>query len=462
MSERLPSSVSGATTWRLSGSSELLAGGQAAVPSLRRSLLLVNMAGFLGGYFVLHNQWLQLAWGMILAVLWLAAGGHEDIGVALRKDRWMQAVVLLGGALLLRSSLLDSPGKTLSGMWAGWGNSFLLLGFLLTLWQAARLPDIMLKLGRPLVAMASVAACISLVGFYTVHPEGVFGASLRNCCVYGGWNSVCSGLTFGFALCWAIAAWDHLRERSNPRRWLLVMIPLYTATLLTLSRGAVLALLCGHAALLLAVGWRKAKRPLLLLAVALVLFQITAPVLSFLAAKDASKRLGIADGKTAVAQYGDEVVKPNPMLAAVERSDNGRFIIYGAVLGSMTSWQDWIVGKGLWANNDSWSCSLNWYPEHTHGIFWDTLVRGGLLTLLTLLGVTLWAFYRAYLLAQMGEPMWILLAGFGLGGLLFDGDSVWKLVSVARYEPLLFWTPLVIASARFTQLSESRQHPFNA
>lgn len=456
MSERLPSSTAGATTWRLTGSSELLSGDQVVMPSLRRSLLLANMAGFLGGYFVLHNQWLQLGWGMILAVLWLVAGGHRDIGEALRKDRWMQASLALGACLLLRSSFLDSSGKTLSSMWLGWGNSFLLLGFLLTLWQVARLPGIMVSLGRPLVTMAALAACVSLVGFYTVHPEGVFGASLRNCCVYGGWNSVCSGLTFGFALCWAISAWDTQRAYTHPRGWVWAMVPLFVATLLTLSRGAVLALVCGHAALFLSVGWKRAKRPLILLVSVLALFQLLAPILSFLAAQDASNRLGIEDRAIAVAQYGNEMVKANPMMAALERSDNGRFIIYGAVLNSLTGWQDWLFGKGLWAENDCWSCSLHWYPEHTHGVFWDTLVHGGLLILLPLAGVVVWALSRAYHLAKMGESTWILLAGFGLGGLLFDGDSVWKLISVARYEPLLFWTPLVMASARFTQLSEQR------
>jgi len=381
MSEPLPSSAVGATTWRLTGSPELLAGEQVATPTLRRSLLLANMAGYLGGYFVLHNQWLQLAWGLILAVLWLLAGGHEDVSEALRKDRWMQGVVVVGLALLLRSTFLDSPGKSPSAIWVGWGNSFLLLGFLLTLWQVARLPGVILSLGRPLVAMAAVAACGSLVGFYTIHPEGVFGASLRNCLVYGGWNSVCSGLTFGFALCWAIGAWDTQREHSNPKRWILAVLPLYVATLLTLSRGALMALVWGHLALLIAVGWRQAKRPLILLVSVLCLFQAFAPVLSFLAAKDASNRLGIVDAQTAVAQYGDGVVKANPIKAAMERSDNGRFLIYGAVLHSLSSWQDWLVGKGMWADNDCWSCSLHWYPEHTHGVFWDTLVHGGLLAL---------------------------------------------------------------------------------
>ncbi len=457
MPQRPPSPALGATTWRLADSPDAYAADRAG--PLKQSLLLANMAGFLGGYFVLHNQWLQLAWGLILAVLWLAAGGHADLGEALRRDRWMQGVVLLGGAMLVRSFVFESPGATTAVMWTGVGNNLLLLGFLLTLWQAGRRPQTVSSLGKPLVAMATVAAVVSLVVFYTVHPEGVFGARLRNWCVYGGWNSVNSGLTFGFAACWAAAGWNASTVPRNRRRWMLALVPLYVATILTLSRGALLALIGGHLVLLLAVGWRRSWKPVALMFSCLVLFQVTAPLISHLAAKDASKRLGIPNEAVAVQQFGDTVVSANPMQTAMARSDNGRFLIYHAAIGSMTTWQDWVLGKGMWADDDCWSCSLHWYPEHLHGVFWDTFVHSGLPGVLALLGLVLWALKRAYHLAQMGEPVWIMLSGYGLAGLLFDGDTIWALMSVARYEPLLFWTPLVIASSRFIQVSRSSPSP---
>ncbi|MEN3943932.1 O-antigen ligase family protein [Prosthecobacter sp. SYSU 5D2] len=451
MPQRPPSSAVGATTWRLTDSPSALVD-EGAFP-LKQSLLLANMAGFLGGYYVLHNQWLQLGWGLVLAVLWMIAGGHADLAGALKSDRWMQAVAGLWALMLVRSSIMDSPGATLSGLWQGWGNSLLLMGFLLTLWQAALRPQVVSSVGKPLVAMATVAACVSLMVFYTVHPEGVFGARLRNWFVYGGWNSVNSGLTFGFAACWAAAGWNAAAGKSNRRRWMLALFPLYIATLLTLSRGALLALVCGHLTLLVAVGWRRSWKPVSLMFGCLLLFQVSAPLISHLAAKDASKRLGIPNASVAVEKFGDAVVSSNPMQTALTRSDNGRFLIYHAAVGSMTTWQDWLVGKGMWADDDCWSCSLHWYPEHLHGVFWDTFVHSGLPGVLGLLGLVLWGMKRAWFLAQNGEPVWIMLAGFGFSGLLFDGDSVWALITVARFEPLLFWTPLVIASARFTQLS---------
>jgi hypothetical protein len=452
MPQRPSSSAVGATTWRLTDPPSAVV--DERVSPLKQSLLLANMAGFLGGYFVLHNQWLQLGWGMILAALWMAAGGHADLAGALKRDRWMQAVMGLGALLLVRSSIVDSPGADLSGLWQGWGNSFLLMGFMLTLWQVALRPQLIASLGKPLVAMATVAACVSLMVFYTIHPEGVFGARLRNWFVYGGWNSVNSGLTFGFAACWAAAGWNAAEDKASRRRWAMALLPLYLATLLTLSRGALLALVCGHLTLLLAVGWRRSWKPVTLMLGCLVVFQVSAPLISHLAAQDAAKRLGIPNASVAVEKFGDGVVSSNPMQTALTRSDNGRFLIYHAALGSMTTWQDWLVGKGMWAADDCWSCSLHWNPEHLHGVFWDTFVHGGLLGLLGLVGLVIWGLKRCWTLAQVGEPVWIMLAGFGLAGLLFDGDSVWVLITVARYEPLLFWTPLVIASARFTQHSE--------
>jgi len=450
MPERPPSSALGATTWRLTDSPDLLASER--VVTLRRSLLLANIAGFLGGYFVLHNQWLQLTWSLVLGAIWLAVGGHADLATALRRDRWMQAMMGLGALMLVRSSIFESPGATLTTLWLGWGNSFLLLGFLLMLWQVGRQPKVITALGKPLVAMAAVAAGVSLVGFYSFHPEGYFGARLQNCFVYGGLNPVCTGLTFGFAACWAAAVWS---ASTNPRErwlWLLAGVTLYAATLMTLCRGALLALVCAHVVLLLTVRWKRSRKPVLLMVGCLMAFQLTAPILAALAAKEASERFGTPQ-TNAGDIYGHNVVAANQVHSMVTRADSGRMEIYLAALGSMTTWQDWLIGKGLWADDDFWSCSLHWYPEHIHGVFWDTFVHAGLPSLLALVGLVFWGLRRAYWLAQQGEPIWITLSCYGLAGLLFDGDTIWALVSVTRYETLLFWTPLVIASARFTQFS---------
>ncbi|MDZ4287859.1 MAG: hypothetical protein U0984_07865, partial [Prosthecobacter sp.] len=197
-------------------------------------------------------------------------------------------------------------------------------------------------------------------------------------------------------------------------------------------------------------GWRRAWKPLAVLAVMVGLFQISGPLLSSVAVNDAATRLGVNDRAVAAQMVGDSSVSANPLRAMLERSDNGRFGIFEAGINSMTTWQDWTFGKGLWSSNDAWSCSLHWYPEHLHSVFLDALVRGGIPALAGLLFLLAWGMWRVIVLARRGEELWLMLVSFGICGLMFDGDSAFGLLTVPRYEPLLLWVPLVMASARFT------------
>jgi hypothetical protein len=450
MSQRLPTSPVEVAPRRLSGSA---AGGEPDQSlTLRQSLLLTLAAGFLGGYFVLYDQWLHLGWGVALSAAWFWVGGWKDFAEGLYRDRWLMAVLGSLAVLLVRSSVMESVGATVRDHWTGWGDGLLLAGFMLVLWQTARLPRASTVLRGTVVAAAALAAVVSLLMFYGLHPEGLFGSRLRNWFVYGGWNSVCTGLTFGFAAVWAIAGWCQAERRRW--LWLSASLLLLIATLFTLSRGALLALVSGHGALLLAVGWRRAWRPLLLLVSVLLAFQFSAPLLAKLAAKDAGKRMGLADPTLAAQHVKHSAVDPNPMQAAVKRADSSRFLIYRSALAWMTEPRDWLLGKGLWAADDPWTNSLHWRPEHLHSIFMSALVHGGLPALLALLGLIGWGLARAVRLARAGESQWLMLAAFGIGGLIFDGDSAFGLLTVPRFEPLLLWTPLVIASARWSWLRE--------
>ena len=75
--------------------------------------------------------------------------------------------------------------------------------------------------------------------------------------------------------------------------------------------------------------------------------------------------------------------------------------------------------------------------------------------MLGLLAVLGWGWCRALVLARRGEEIWFMLACFGIAGVLFDGDSAFSLLTVPRFEPLLLWVPLVIASARLSLLKRS-------
>lgn len=432
--------------------------GLGADVGLRHNLLMVNATGLLAGYFAMHNQWVQVVWFALLTAAWFWAGGARDFTEGLRQDRWLAGVAALAGLMLARSSLLDSPGMTTEALGHGWAGTLLLLAALMMLWQAGRMPGVARTVGLPLCLVACAAALGSMLLFYVLHPDAVFGSRLQNWFVYGGWNTVCTGLTFGFAATWALVCWGTAETRREKTLWLLLAVPLTVAVLLTISRGALLAMVAGQAGMVLVAGWRRHWRPLALLLVVTTVFLAAAPYISQVALDQVSHRLGVPAAELTDDMIGDSVVPASPVNRMVSRADNGRGMIVAAAVGSLTTWQDWVFGKGMWCSNDAWSCSLHWYPEHLHSVFTDALVRGGLPALLGLLGLVGWGGWRALLLARRGEVLWLALAGFGVTAVMLDGDSAFNFLSVPRYEMLILWTPLVMASARFTAPRKAEEY----
>jgi O-antigen ligase len=264
-------------------------------------------------------------------------------------------------------------------------------------------------------------------------------------------------MTFGFAAVWSIHRWHHALKRLETACFLSVAIFLVWATLLTMSRGALMALIAGHVALVFSRGWRFSLRPVILLLTCLGCFQLLAPQITKIGVQDLSERLG--QPKLTEAMTSDGVVASNPAKRFITRGDTHRFSIYAAGFSSMTTSGDWLMGKGLWSSNDRWSCSLPWNPEHLHSVFVDAWVRGGVLALVGLLGVLVWGLYRAWWLAQRGEEIWMMLASFGISGLVFDGDSAFSLLSIPRFETLILWVPLVLASVRYMVLNHEQKAP---
>ena len=424
----------------------------AVAATLCQNLLVINSVGFLLGYYAMYNQWIQLGWFVSMTLAWFCVGGFQDFMQGLRSDRWLRALACLIFLLLARSSVIESPGMGIQDLWLGWFKTSMLMAVLMMLWRIGSNPRAARVIGFPLVATACASAIGSILIFYVFDAEAVFGMRLRNWFVYGGWNSVCTGLTFGFAAVWAVHHWYQASDRRDKMIWLLMAVILIWSTLMSMSRGALLALVMSHAALVLARGWRASIKPIALLLTCIVLFQVAAPIIFYFGARDISERLGVPAASVTSANSGDEVIVANPAVRMVERADSRRFEIYEAAFRSMTTWQDWLWGKGLWSANDFWSCSLRWNPAHIHSVFMDALVRGGIPTLLGLLAILGWGLCRAFVLAKSGDELWFMLACFGCGGLVFDGDSVFSLLSVPRFETLVLWVPLVIASARYTAL----------
>ncbi len=441
-----PSSPSAASlTWRLSGAVP------ATIPAdvlQRQRLAALAAIGFLLGYYAMHNQWIQLGWIFAWTGIWLWQGGLQEWTECLRRDRWMRFMSVLLLVLLVRSSVLESPGITMKSLWLGWLGSGFLMASLMTLWAVARQPRSVVWLGVPLVGAACLAALGSMMVFYVVGEGAVFGRRLQNWFIYGGWNQVCTGLTFGFAAVWASWAWVRQSSQREKWPWFLAALILTLAALLTLSRGAVVALVAGHVAWVAVQGWRRTWRPAALLLGCMTLFQCSAPFITDQGIQDVSRHLGVEPSRITSEMLADGIVTADPAARLLERGDNGRIEIYQAALQCMTTPRDWLIGKGLWADNDAWACSLPWNPEHLHSIFVTVFVRGGLIGLLGLLLLLGWALLKAFRLARAGEELWFILAMFGLFGVLFDGDDPFTLISVSRYEVLLVWVPLVAASAR--------------
>lgn len=445
MAER-PSVPAPGITWRLTPASVAPAASVDSV--LRLRLAAASVIGLLLGYYAMHNQWIQVGWVGLFTLAVMVLGGAQDLIQGWKRDRWLAFSASFILFLALRSSLIDSPGMSLPAFWQGWLGTSLLLLCHAQLWLVGREPRSPRWLGLAVTLGASLTASGSLLILYVFKKEAVFGARLENWFVYGGWNTVCTGMTFGFAAVWAGWNWNSEQAPSRKLPWLLVHVLLVFSTLLTMSRGALLALSAAHAVWLLPRGWRAGWRPAAVFLACILAFQFSAPLITRLATRQVAAQLDIAESVVTSDMLSDGVIPPNPAARVISRADNGRFAIYKAALESLTTRQDWLIGKGLWSANDAWSCSLWWYPEHLHSIFIDALVRGGITGLGVLVCIIAWGLQRAWRLAVEGEGLWFLLAVFGLGGLLFDGDSAFSLLSIPRFETLLLWVPLVIASAR--------------
>lgn len=427
--------------------------------AFKQRLLSVSVLGFLSGYYLLPNQWSHLAWmGLMLAACWMVCGWQEMTS-GLRKDAWLRAVMGWLFVLLVRSSVLDSPGMGIRNLWLGWFHAGLLLMVLALLWQQATQSLVWQKISLPLSAMALGASLVSIGVFYVWGERAMLGARLQNWFVFGGWNSVCTGMTFGFAAVWALHAWaaNDSRVRGGAAFWLMASVLLIEATLMTMSRGALVAMLAATLTLPWMQKWRRAWRPGALLLGCILLFQGIAPVISDLGVGEISDRLVIPKAAVTEDVVADQIIPANPMARFIERGDTGRLIIYQAAFSSMSSWQDWLWGKGLWSADDFWSCTLHWNPEHLHSVFMDAFVRGGLLGAGGLIFLLAWAVRRAVWVAQQGEPLWLMLVVFGAVGVAFDGASAFTTLSISRFETLLFWVPLAMVSGRFTAMQQAQK-----
>ena len=424
---------------------------------VRAEPLATNALLFVGGYYLMPNGWWQLCLLLCLLMLQACSCRVPDLLLGLRRDHWMQAALgyLVAGVL---GSLLVHPPETSLAVVLHWLGGAALLGlFLLMLWDVGQKPDVVRLMDRVVVGAGAVAAVGSVIVFYFIMPDGLIGDRLQNWFVYGGLHPVCAGLMWGFAATWAACQWNAAAPGKARRWWLRGLVILLAATLLTLSRGALLSIAAAHGALFLLRGWRKAWGPLALLVAMVLAFQLSAPLLTRMADFQERMKTGAVVGRDQTRELGDVVVTHNPVKELYQRGDNGRLQLYRHVLSTMTSPADRLFGKGLWASDQAWQAGMSWAPEHMHSVFVSTFYHHGALGLLALLGLLGWGMWRCLQAARAGQDQWLVLACYGVMALTFDGHSMQTLVSVPRFEALMLWLPLAMGCAASFQRAKTRK-----
>ena len=417
-----------------------------AAPSAFFSLL--GSAWVLAGTFVFYSQWTVWEGLAIIAVALFICGLPGILMEVWRTSPLWRAAFFW--VLWMLGSSLFTAGREGSEAWF-WGAAGLLL-WLTLLHETGRDDRRSQWLGGMVVAAATLSALVSIVQAAWCDPGWHWGMRLGNRLVYGGWNQVCSGVTYAFAAVWALC----LGPSLNQRRWIRGLLGLAHAILLfaalaSLSRGALLVLLAGHGLALL-LNWRAHGVGALRLLAVVALFHLIMPGLAQPNAQ--------SPPETEVSRRFPRAIDSNPMREWTKRGSTGRFEMYEAVRQTLIEGGAgrWFFGLGLWSEPALWNERL---PErerapHPHSVLVATALHGGgigLIGLFVVLGVGLVVAWRV---ARRGQwSTGLILAVAGLAGVVFDGQSLTTLDTLPRFEPLLVWTGLFLASGRASAANKS-------
>jgi hypothetical protein len=299
----------------------------------------------------------------------------------------------------------------------------LLLLTLLLFFNGARNSPLMRQAGVWTGHLSALAAAISLVWHLHRFGTNFEDYRLQNLLVYGGLNPVCTGILFGFCGLWLCAM-------PLTRLTALSSLVLTTAAFCSASRGAMLSLLAGHLVLLAVRGLKQGWRPFLILVAAGSLFSLSGTLVK--------RPQAMPAGASAISQ---------PVARLIARPNEGRLEIYEAGWRSLESPLDHVIGIGQWGSKQRWQQFLPLDPwnlcGHLHSAFFATYVQGGLIGAALLLMLMTRLAVRAWCRVSAREPEWAALLAYGITALVFDGESLASLLTLPRFETLIFWLPAV-------------------
>ncbi|TLD72103.1 O-antigen ligase family protein [Phragmitibacter flavus] len=433
--------------------------GLLCIEGLGIKICQITLTVLLCGYFLMANDWIQLLWFTLTCPIAFLFAPWSRVWPSIQRDRFLRFagyfLVWMTVSSFLAQTINTSIGAREAVAWL-FGTA-LLVAFALLVWHSARDLSALQHTGWWIGMGAALAALISMLMFYVILPGHVFGERLCNWFVYGGLNPVATGLTFGFASMWLTCARNAMQSRNERLLASIAIVILIFAVFFTRSRGAVLALIAGHAALIAIYGLRANRTPVAIFVAIALTFQISGPLVAMLSTKQVASRVSVQSSEESLATGATIIAYSNPARELINRGDNGRFELYRSAFASLQGPRQWLFGIGQWSTEHLWKPCTGWNPEHLHSAFLATLVHGGLVGFSMLLVVFSIGSYRAYQLAKAGQGTWLVLLACGSAGMLFDGQTFSTFTSIPRMEVLLVIFPLIVSASAYHHLINAKQ-----
>lgn len=419
----------------------------------------ITLTVLLCGYYLMSNDWLLHRWFILTCPIAFLFAPWAKAWPTIVRDRFLRYaahfLVWMTVSSFLAQTINTSLGASEAVAWLF--GTVLLIAFGLLVWHSARDLAALQQTGWWIGMGAALAALVSMVVFYVVLPDHIFGERLRNWFVYGGLNPVATGLTFGFASMWLTCARNAMHSRNERLLASIAIVILIVAVFFTRSRGAVLSLIAGHSVLIGIYGLRANRTPVAIFLTIALLFQVSGPLVTAISSRQIATRTAAQSLETSPVPGSTIHSFSNPARELINRKDNGRFELYRSGLAALQGPRQWIFGIGQWSTEHLWKPCTGWNPEHLHSAFLATLVHGGLIGFTLLLVVFFIGSYRACQLAKAGHGTWLVLLACGTAGMLFDGQTFSTFTSIPRMEVLLVIFPLVVSASAYHQIAPSKR-----